>query len=87
MNNLEIAQARLLRIKSNTAIKGLGLNDSLKSAVLTAISNVTMPLFLYYKTNNDNIKQSFIRLVIGGLGNDIDDSIKEKIKQCLIKKL
>lgn len=87
MSNTEIAQARLLRIKADTVVKGLGLSRDLKTALLSAINNVNMPLFKYYKESRESIKKSFIKLVLGGLGNGIDDNIKEKIGQCLIKKL
>lgn len=87
MSNTEIAQARLLRIKADTVVKSLGLSRDLKTALLSAINNVNMPLFKYYKESSESIKKSFIKLVLGGLGNSIDDSIKEKIGQCLIKKL
>ena len=85
--NTEIAQARLLRIKADTVVKGLSLTREVKTAVLTAISQVTMPLFKYYKDSDESIKKSFIRLVIGGLGNKVDNTIKEEIIKCLVKKL
>jgi hypothetical protein len=85
--NTEIAQARLLRLKADTVIKGLGLPREVKTAVLTAIGQVTMPLFRYYKDSDEQIKQSFIKLVIGGMGNKVEDNYKEKILLCLSKKL
>lgn len=85
--NTEIAQARLLRLKADTVIKGLTLTREVKTAVLTAISQVTMPLFKYYKDSDESIKKSFIGLVIGGLGNKVEDTTKEEIKKCLAKKL
>ena len=85
--NTEIAQARLLRLKADTVIKGLTLTREVKTAVLTAISQVNMPLFRFYKCSDEQIKQSFIKLVIGGLVNKVEDTTKEEIKKCLIKKL
>lgn len=85
--NIEIAQARNLRIKSSVAVKGLGLDRATLRIVGDSIQAVVMPLSKYYKADDDTIKRDFIRFVIGGIGNNLNDTVKEEIVKCLVKKL
>lgn len=85
--NIEIAQARNLRIKSSVAVKGLGLDRATLRIVGDSIQAVVMPLSKYYKADDDTIKRDFIRFVIGGIGNKLNDTVKEEIVKCLVKKL
>lgn len=85
--NIEIAQARNLRIKSSVAVKGLGLDRATLRIVGDSIQAVVMPLSKYYKADDDTIKRDFIRLVVGGIGNKLNDTVKEEILKCLVKKL
>ncbi len=87
MNNLEVVEANTLRMKARIAIRGLGLPPKIKEAVLAAIDTARLPLHKYFKFNKPDTAEAFIRKVLAGIGNNIDEKIKGEIEKCLLRSL
>lgn len=87
MNNLEVAEANTLRMKARIAIRGLSLSPDIKKAVLGAIDAVELPLHKFFKINKEDTVKAFIRKVLAGIGNNIDEKIKGEIEKCLLRSL
>lgn len=85
MNNLEVAEANTLRMKARIAVRGLGLSPDIKKAVVGAIDSVQLPLHKYFKVNKENTVKSFIRQVMTGIGNNVEEKIKGEVEKCLEK--
>lgn len=85
MNNLEVAEANTLRMKARIAIWGLGLSPKIKEAVLAAIDTAELPLHKFFKINKEDTVKAFIRKVLAGIGNNIDEKIKGEVEKCLEK--
>ena len=83
MNNLEVVEANTLRMKARIAIRGLGLPLKIKEAVLTAIDAARLPLYKYFKFNKPDTVEAFIRKVIAGIGDGVDEKIIGEIELCL----
>lgn len=87
MNNVEVVEANTLRMKARIAIRGLGLPPKIKEAVLAAIDTARLPLYRYFKVSKPDTAEAFTRKVLAGLGDGVDEKIKEKIELCLLKNL
>lgn len=87
MNNAEVVEANTLRMKARISIRGLGLPPKIKEAVLAAIDAARLPLYKYFKINKKDTAEAFIRKVLAGLGDGVDEKNKEKIELCLQKNL
>lgn len=85
MNNLEVVEANTLRLKARTAIRGLSLSPDIKKAVLEAIDSVELPLHRYYKVNKQDTAKAFIRKVMAGLNDSVEEKTKGEIEKCLEK--
>lgn len=83
MNNVEVVEANTLRMKARIAIRGLSISPNDKKAVLTAIDAARLPLYKYFKVNKKDTAEAFVRKVIAGIGDGVDEKIKEKIELCL----
>lgn len=85
MTNIEVAEANTLRIKARIAIRGLPLSPDDKKAVIEAIDSVELSLHKYFKVNKEDTARAFIRKVLAGIGNNIDEKIKGEVEKCLEK--
>ncbi len=85
MNNVEVVEANTLRLKARIAIRGLGLPTKVKEAVMASIDAVELPLHKFFRINKEDTVKSFIRKVLAGIGNNIDEKIKGEIEKCLQK--
>lgn len=83
MTNIEIAGANMLRLRAERTVSGMLIPNTVKTVVREAIDRVTLPLHRYYKSTADEIKKSFISLVLGGVKATVDKKYKEKILKCL----
>lgn len=83
MNNVEVVEANTLRMKARIAIRGLSISPNDKKAVLTVIDAARLPLYKYFKVNKKDTAEAFVRKVIAGIGDGVDEKIKEKIELCL----
>lgn len=87
MHNAEVVEANTLRLKARIAVRGLSLPPKIKKAVLAAIDAARLPLYKYFKFNKPDTAEAFIRKVIAGIGDGVDEKIKEKIELCLLQTL
>lgn len=83
MNNIEVAEANTLRMKARIAIRGLSLSPDIKKAVLEAIDSVELPLHRYYKENKQDTVKAFIRQVMTGIGDNVQEKERGEIEKCL----
>lgn len=83
MNNLEVAEANSLRMKARIAVRGLGLSPDIKKAVVGAIDSVQLPLHKYFKVNKEDTVKAFIRKVLAGICDNVEEKEKEEIEKCL----
>lgn len=87
MNNVEVVEANTLRMKARIAVRGLGLPQKIKEAVLAAIDAARLPLYKYFKVSKPDTAEAFIRKVLAGLGDGVDEKNKGEIELCLLKNL
>lgn len=83
MSNLEVAEANSLRLKARIAVRGLSISPNDKKAVIEAIDAVKLPLHQYYRINKEDTARAFVRKVMAGIGDDVEEKIKGEIEKCL----
>ena len=83
MNNVEVVEANTLRMKARIAVRGLGLPSKIKEAVMAAIDAARLPLYKYFKVNKEDTAESFIREVLAGIGDNVQEKEKGEIEKCL----
>lgn len=83
MTNIEVAEANTLRLKARIAVRGLGLPPKIKEAVLAAIDAARLPLHKYFKVNKKDTAEAFIRKVLSGIGDNVQEKEKGEIEKCL----
>lgn len=82
-NNLEVAEAATLRLKARIAVRGLRLPPKAKEAVMAAIDAARLPLYKYFKISKPDTARAFIRKVLAGLGDEIQEKERGEIEKCL----
>lgn len=87
MGNLEVAEANSLRLKARIAVRGLSISPKDKKAVIEAIDAVELPLHQYYKVNKEDTARAFVRKVMAGIRDNVEEKIRGEIEKCLLRSL